>query len=631
VGRWPQQKNRLDAIQLARRTLRESRSRASPEYQRERPNRLTHIGIDIGTSNTVVAIATQNGEPEVRSIKGHTLVPSVIAIAEHGGNVVAGRDAANEWATNPDRDPQEIFRRWKLLMGDEKVFRTMRFGGPSSTPVDITPEYLTTRLVEYVLTEVTSGLGGEKVDSVLITVPHGWRRDTPYKCQQTREAAGMAQLGGEPIKIQNKTVSEPVAAAVYWLWEAQRSNGSQSASFVGEHILVCDIGGGTFDLSLVRVGAEDQAHVVVDAINNDYAGDYVTALIMARAARQFNEKFNTSLPTDADEILRQLGDMPTAGLRSWFVELQQVQQILSERIAYAARSGREARQKKAVSLSDSEDSDNELTFSMTPTDFIETLEPFYAHGRELVRTFLRNHSGSAPYALVFAGGGSRIAGIAKHIIGPALRDIYAVNVDDTLNRMQINDNRIDQAIALGAALVASGTVKVEERVLCDIGLEVRLGTGAAKRLNGEPGEVVLMTPILAQGSQLPATFDSQDYKFFLGVEAGDTIDLKVVIDDDPADPYILSWDEAIPPSAARFHQCSVVVRADADGMLHVRLRYFDGHETNVQGKLARGRTGRSKLVITGQDPTTSSTAHRLRITPNQFAEALRKQRSGRGL
>ncbi|UXA17454.1 Hsp70 family protein [Mycobacterium sp. SMC-4] len=590
---------------------------------------MTHIGIDIGTSNTVVAIATQNGEPEVRGIKGHALVPSVIAVAEHGGNVVAGRDAVDEWA-NPDRNSQEIFRRWKLLMGDEKVFCTMRFGGPSSMPVDITPEYLTTRLVEYVLSEVTSGLGGENVDSVLITVPHGWRRDTLYKCQRTREAAGMAQVRGKPIEIQDRTISEPVAAAVYWLWEAQRSNGSPSASsFVGQNILVCDVGGGTFDLSLVRVGATGAAHVVVDAINNDFAGDYVTALIMARAAIQFNEKFNTSLPTDADEILRQLSDMPTAGLRSWFVELQQVQQILSDRIAYAARSGREARQKKTVVLSDSEDSANQLTFSMTPTDFVETLEPFYARGRELVRSFLRSHSSSPPYAVVFAGGGSRIAGIAEHIVGPALRAIYAVNVDDILNRIQINDHKIDQAIALGAALVASGTVRVEERVLCDIGLEVSLGADAAKRLKGEPGELVLMTPILAQGNQLPATFDSEDYRFFVGVPAGETVDLKIVIDDNLADPYILSWEEAIPPSAVGHHQCSVVVRADADGMLHVKLRYVDGYETNVQGKLARQRTGRSKkIVISGDEPTAGITAYRLRITPEQFAEALRQQRTG---
>lgn len=590
---------------------------------------MAHIGIDIGTSNTVVAVATDNGHPEVRRIKDDALVPSVIAVTEHGGNCVAGRDAVDEWA-NPDRDAREIFRRWKLLMGDEKVLATMRFGGPTSSPVDITPEWLTTRLVEYVLGEITSGVGGEEVDSVLITVPHGWRRDTPHKCQATRQAAAMAQVDGKLVEVQNKTVSEPVAAAVYWLWEAQRDTEATSAKqYAGKHILVCDVGGGTFDLSLVRVGADGEPLVVVDAINNNYAGDYVTALIMARAAEQFNAEFNTSLPTEADEILRQLGESPTAGMRAWFVELQQMQKDLSTRIAFAARSGREPRQKRSVVLQQSEDSDDQITFSMTAAQFIETLESFYAHGRELVRTFLRSHGAPTPYAVVFAGGGSRIAGVANNIVGAALRDIAPRDVDEILNRIQINDHKIDQAIALGAALVASGVVKVEERILCDIGLEVTLGEDLAKQLNATPGEVVLMTPILPRGSTLPARFSSQDYKFFIYVPAGNSVDIKIVIDDDPVAPYIQSWEEAIPASSPGDHECSVIVYADADGALDVRLSYFDGYETNVRGRLSRERTGRSKLVISGQERSMMTTAYRLRITPQQFVDALTRLRTGR--
>ena len=113
------------------------------------------------------------------------------------------------------------------------------------------------------------------------------------------------------------TVSEPVAAAVYWLWQAKHDGAD--LDFAGKHILVCDVGGGTLDLSLVRVGADDEPLTVVDAINNNYAGDSATALLMARAAKQYNNENGTSLPTDAEEILRQLGDEPIAQLRSWFV------------------------------------------------------------------------------------------------------------------------------------------------------------------------------------------------------------------------------------------------------------------------------------------------------------------------
>ena len=157
---------------------------------------MVHIGIDIGTSNTVVALANPGGEPEVRRIKDNALVPSLIAVAEQGGHVMAGVDAVDEWA-NSDQESVGIFRRWKLRMGEGEVLRTMRFGGAASTPMEITPEWLTTRLVEHVLSEVAGGVGGETVDSVLITVPHGWRRDSPEKCQATRQAAASAIVNGK--------------------------------------------------------------------------------------------------------------------------------------------------------------------------------------------------------------------------------------------------------------------------------------------------------------------------------------------------------------------------------------------------------------------------------------------------
>lgn len=590
---------------------------------------MVHIGIDIGTSNTVVAIAGADGEPQVRRIKDDPLVPSVIAVAEQGGHVLVGRDAVDEWA-NPDQDPNGIFRRWKILMGEEKAFRAMRFGGAASSPVDITPEWLTARLVEYVLAEVSAGIGGEVIDSVLITVPHGWRRDTPEKCQATRKAAALAQVNGKPISVQGKTVSEPVAAAVYWLWEARRAKEAGSADdFAGQHILVCDVGGGTFDLSLVRVGVQGEPLTVVDAINHYYAGDYATALIVARATKQFNDECGTDLTVDADQILGQLGDAPTADLRSWFLELQQLQKDLSTRLAAAVRAGREARQKKTVVLQGSADPDLQITFSMTPGDLTDTLELFYARGRELVRTFLKGHAGSGPYAVVFAGGGSRIAGVAENIVAPVLKDLFPANADEVLRRITINDHRIDQAIALGAALVASGAVSVEERLLCDIGLEATLDDDIASQLKIDPATPMLVMPILAHGSTLPATFSSEDYHLDVYVEGGDSLDFTIVIDDDPDNPWKQTWTVDIPASSVGWHQCNVIVTADADGMLHVSLRYVDGSESNVEGRLTRARTGRARLLISAQDRSTRKSAGPSRITPQQLVEAVTTLSRGR--
>ena len=583
---------------------------------------MVHIGIDIGTSNTVVALANAGGEPEVRRIKDNALVPSLIAVAEQGGHVMAGVDAVDEWA-NSDQESVGIFRRWKLRMGEGEVLRTMRFGGAASTPMEITPEWLTTRLVEHVLSEVAGGVGGETVDSVLITVPHGWRRDSPEKCQATRQAAASAIVNGKKVEVQRTTVSEPVAAAVYWLWQAKHDGAD--LDFAGKHILVCDVGGGTLDLSLVRVGADDEPLTVVDAINNNYAGDFATALLMARAAKQYNNENGTSLPTDAEEILRQLGDEPIAQLRSWFVDLQTMQKEMSTRIAAALRRNQQPTQKKRVVL---EDPHNGMSFSLTAAEFIETLEPFYAHGRELVRSFLSGHRGSAPYAVVFAGGGSRIHGVSGRIAGAALQDIYGGAADGAMRRIQINDNKIDQAIALGAALVASGTVKVEERLLCDIGLEGRLDESLAAELNAKAGVPMLLMPILRRGSKLPATFSSEDYKFDVAVKGGESLDFTIVIDDDPDEPWNQRWKVDVPSSTGH-HQCSVDVSADPDGLLEVTLRYIDGFQTNIKGRLSRERSGRSKLLFRGQNPGGLAQEDRQRITPEQFVSAMTALRTGR--
>ena len=163
-------------------------------------------------------------------------------------------------------------------------------------PIDITPELLTTWLVEHIMKDITVDLGGETLDSVVVTVPHGWRREHVEKCLATREAARAAQADGRsreakrgdcPLgtKVADRTVDEPVAAAAYALHAS-----GDSAAFVGKNMLIVDIGGGTTDLSLVRVGAPGEPLTVIDAVNNEIGGDYATALLLDKHLE------NTQLP-----------------------------------------------------------------------------------------------------------------------------------------------------------------------------------------------------------------------------------------------------------------------------------------------------------------------------------------------
>ena len=134
---------------------------------------MVSIGIDIGTSNTVVAKVDGQGGVAIHKFEDSDLLPSVIHVEETGGNLTVGAAARNFWA-DPDANPAETFRRWKMSMANQTILATQDWG---DGPRPITPELLTTWLVEHVMKSITGGLGGEEVDSVVVTVPHGWRRE----------------------------------------------------------------------------------------------------------------------------------------------------------------------------------------------------------------------------------------------------------------------------------------------------------------------------------------------------------------------------------------------------------------------------------------------------------------------
>ena len=83
-------------------------------------------------------------------------------------------------------------------------------------------------------------------------------------------------------------------------------------------------------------------------------------------------------------------------------------------------------------------------------------------------------------------------------------------------------------------------------------------------------EAVLMTPVIARGTTLPARFDSSDWQFHIYVPPDVVLELEVAIDDS-ADPHIMRGEVTTPLSQARLLRCGVLVRADKDGTLDVSL------------------------------------------------------------
>ena len=197
------------------------------------------VGIDLGTTNSEIAVY-RNGRPEVLADeRDRIILPSVVALSETG-TLLVGEEARNQFLLYPERTIRSIKRR---MGSDDKV----RLGERDYTPQEISAMILSR------LKEIAGQRLGHPVHKAVITVPAYF---SDAQRQATREAGEIAGL--EVVRI----INEPTAAAL--VYEADQHQ--------GKRILVYDLGGGTFDVSVVRI-EEGVVEVIASHGNNHLGGD----------------------------------------------------------------------------------------------------------------------------------------------------------------------------------------------------------------------------------------------------------------------------------------------------------------------------------------------------------------------
>jgi molecular chaperone DnaK len=181
------------------------------------------VGIDLGTTNSVVSVL-EAGEPVViPNSEGHRTTPSVVAFTK-SGEILVGEVAKRQAITNPDRTIRSIKRHmgeaaWKLDVDGKKW----------------TPQEISAQILAKLKRDAEAYLG-DKVTQAVVTVPAYF--DDSQR-QTTKEAGQIAGL--EVLRI----INEPTAAALAYGLDKQKTD---------ETILVFDLGGGTFDVSLLEIG-----------------------------------------------------------------------------------------------------------------------------------------------------------------------------------------------------------------------------------------------------------------------------------------------------------------------------------------------------------------------------------------
>ena len=363
------------------------------------------LGIDLGTTNSAMAIM-EGGEPTIiPNSEGDRTTPSVVAFKEDGERLV-GEMAKRQAVKNPERTISSIKRK----MGtDHKV---------NIDDNEYTPEQISAMILQKLKRDAEDYLGDE-INRAVITVP-------AYFNEPQREATKNAgEIAGFEVE---RVFNEPTASSMAYKMEEKESV---------ETILVYDLGGGTFDVSILEVG-DGVYEVLATSGNTDLGGDDWTQRIVDHCIERFKEDTGIDV-TDNREALQRI-----------FEASEKAKKELS------------SRQKTEINLPylmADEDGPKHLELEINRAEFQNMTEDLVEKTKEPVNIAMED-TGLQPHEIdevILVGGSTRL---------PAIKEF----VSDFFNKdpnMKINP---DECVAIGAAIqagVISGDVE-DDIVLLDV-------------------------------------------------------------------------------------------------------------------------------------------------------------------
>ncbi|WP_295776846.1 molecular chaperone DnaK [Microbacterium laevaniformans] len=233
------------------------------------------VGIDLGTTNSVVSVL-EGGEPKViANAEGFRTTPSVVAFTKDG-EVLVGETAKRQAVTNVDRTLSSVKRH----MGTD--WKTQAIDGKQYTPQEISA-----RILQKLKRDAEEYLGDSVTDAV-ITVPAYFNDAERQATKDAGEIAGLNVL---------RIINEPTAAALAYGLDKGKED---------ELILVFDLGGGTFDVSLLEVGKDDDFSTIqvrATAGDNRLGGDDWDQRVVDYLIKQFKD--TTGVDVSGDKIALQ--------------------------------------------------------------------------------------------------------------------------------------------------------------------------------------------------------------------------------------------------------------------------------------------------------------------------------------
>jgi molecular chaperone DnaK len=526
------------------------------------------VGIDLGTTNSLVAYV-KNGVPEViRDQSGDALVPSVVSIAEEG-TVFVGREAQRRLLTSPSRTVYSV----KRFMGrgiddvqDEAALLPFSIGGEAGGVVRIGVagrEFTPPEISAFVLKELKhraeeffreQGEFDFEVDRAVITVP-AYFNDAQRTA--TRDAGRIAGL--EVLRI----INEPTAASLaYGLDKKNRGT-----------IAVYDLGGGTFDISILKV--EDGVFQVLSTNGDTHlGGDDIDQMLMRMVL---------------DEI-----DGPATLVQAIRKAVIQAKLDLSEFDATEIR------------LDPSPDLPNGYTRRITREEFEALITPLVERTLGPVRQALED-AGLEPGDIdeaVLVGGSTRIPLVRQRVA-----DLFGKKPHTELNP--------DEVVALGAAVQSDILISGRREMLL---LDVTPLALGIETMGGVTSKIIL------RNSTIPA---SGREMFTTGVDNQTAVDVHVLQGERElaADCRSLARFKlrGIPPMPAGLPRIEVRFQIDANGILSVEARELrTGIEQTIEVRPSYGLTEAEveRMLIESFEHAEADVEARLLIEARNEAESV---------
>ncbi len=490
------------------------------------------VGIDLGTTNSVVA-TIEGGKPVVlENAEGERVTPSVVAFKD--GEILVGRMAKRQAVLNPEGTIFEvkrfIGRRWEEVQEEAKrVPYRVEKGPDGGVRIRVgdklyTSEEISAFILKKLVNDAAAKLGTE-VKKAVITVP-------AYFNNSQREAtANAGRIAGLEVM---RIINEPTAAALAYGLDKKGN----------ETVLVFDLGGGTFDVTILEIG-EGVFEVKSTSGDTHLGGSDMDHAIVNWLAEEFKKEHGVDLKADRQALQRLI----------------------------------EAAEKAKIELSSTTETTISLPFialdpvsktplhlekKLTRAQFEELIQPLLARLRPPVEQALKDAGLSANQIdeVILVGGATRV---------PAVQRV----VKEMLGKEPNKSVNPDEAVALGAAIQAGVlTGEVGEVVLLDVtplslGVETKGG---------------VMTVLIPRNTTIP----TRKCEMFTTAEHNQTaVEVHVLQGERPLAKDNKSLGrfrlEGIPPMPAGVPQIEVCFDIDSNGILHVSAKELStGKEASIK-------------------------------------------------